>query len=117
MANEPWVHPLREPINLPDGRTLSELKFPRMKGKYMRKFRMRIERGDIDRARSGEDFGQTMTINWDDYMVIGTAMLADEHGHVSAGIIFDEMGPEDVTEVVAKLGERFAGGQTTGKTP
>ncbi len=108
---EAWTHPLSEPITMPDGSTLTELKFPRMKGKYMRKFRMRIEQGDIERARAGEEVKASMSLNYDDYMVIGAAMLADEHGPVSAGYIFDEIGPADLHEVIGKLGERFAGGQ------
>jgi len=110
-----WTHTLKEPITLPDGEEISSLGFPRMKGKYLRKFRMRIEQGDVERARAGEEVTSSMTLAYDDYMVIGAAMLADTGlGPVSAAYVFDEMGAEDVHEVVAKLGERFAGGQTTG---
>ena len=114
-ANGPWTHTLAEPITLPTGERVEALKFPRMKGKYMRKFRLRVDRGDADGASSSGGTG-SLTITWDDYMAIGAAMLADEHGPVTAGLIFDEMGPEDVTEVVGKLGERFAGGRMTGET-
>ena len=77
--------------------------------------RKKCNRGDAESASSGAGTG-SLTITWDDYMAIGAAMLADEHGPVTAGLIFDEMGPEDVTEVVGKLGERFAGGRMTGET-
>lgn len=113
---EGWSHQLSEPITLPDGKVLTELKFPRMKGKYMRKFRMRIDQGDIERARAGDEVGSSMSLNYDDYMVIGAYMLSDEHGPITATFIFDEMGPSDIHEVIGKLGERFAGGQRTGET-
>lgn len=113
---EAWDYTLIDPITLPDGEVVKVLHFPRMKGKYLRKFRMRIEQADVERARAGEEVGSTMNFSYDDYMVIGAAMLADSDlGRVSAAAVFDEMGAEDVHEVIGKLGERFAGGQKTGK--
>lgn len=97
-------HTLKQPITLPDGTALSEIVFPPMKGKYMRKFAARANAG-------GEQ-----EISYDQLMGIGAAMLADRYGAVTAGVIFDEMQPEDVHDVVAWVGEAFAGGQTTGKT-
>lgn len=116
MSKGEWVHVLHEPITTPEGTTLTQLKFPRMKGKYMRKYQMRISQGDIERARAGEEVGTSMSFCFDDFMTVGAAMLADEHGPVTASYIIDEMGPQDVQEVVARLGELFAGGRTTGKT-
>ena len=116
MSKEAWTFPLSEPVTLPDGTQLTSLKFPRMKGKYMRKFQMRVQQGDVERARAGEDFGVSMTINFEDFINIGVAMLTDEHGPVSARYIFDELSPADTTEVVGRLGELFAGGRPTGRT-
>ena len=110
-----FTHQLKHPIKLPD-QQLSELKFPRMKGKYMRKFEMKIGQEQIEQARSGKEVGSSMTLSYGQYMELGEYMLKDEYGPVTAHLIFDEMDPEDVHEVVAVLGERFAGGQTTGAT-
>lgn len=113
-TKDAWTHQLVEPITLPD-HVLTELNFPRMKGKYMRKFQMRVEQDQIQAAKRGEEVSASMSFSYDQYMVIGEAMLADTHGPVSAKLIFEEMSPEDVHAVVSVLGERFGGGQKTGK--
>lgn len=96
------THTLQHPITLPDGKTLTEITFPRMKGKYMRKFSAKV--------------GGEQEITYDTLMSIGASMLADKYGQVTAQIIYDEMDPDDVHEVNAWVGERFAGGQATGTT-
>jgi hypothetical protein len=114
-----FSHPLACPIVLPD-QTLTEIKFPRMKGKYMRKFTVTMSRppeGAETSNAAADEPNLSVPFNYGQYMTVGEAMLADVYGPVSARLIFDEMDPEDVHTVVALVGERFAGGQATGQTP
>lgn len=99
-----WTHKLAHPITLPEGKVIEALTFPRMKGKWMRQFSVRA-------SASG-----TADVQYEHLMAMGQRMLADSLGTITAQIVFDEMDPEDVHEVVGALGERFAGGQTTGRT-
>jgi hypothetical protein len=113
---EPFTYPLKHPIALPL-QTLSELRFPAMKGKYMRKFTMTVQREEAEARRTagGETVAEVgIEMSYGRYMVLAEAMLSDEYGLVTARLILDEMDPEDVHEVVSRVGERFAGGPTTG---
>lgn len=105
-----FTYTLQHPITLPDGE-VTELKFPRMKGKYMRQFQAR------QRAAEAADEGAETSVEYDQFMAMAERMLADNgHGPVSAHLILDEMDPDDVHQVVALVGERFAGGRATGAT-
>lgn len=128
MNKGPFTYTLKNPITLPDS-VVEVLNFPRMKGKYMRKFQARATQAQAQaqadakaRAAQGlppeESEGDEViaSMEYEQFMSIGEKMLADTHGPISARLIFDEMDPDDVHEVVALVGERFAGGQTTGET-
>lgn len=107
--SESWTHPLIHAIKLPDGKEITELAFPKMKGKFMRKFAARAE-------ENSDKSGSSAVIEYDQFMTIGELMLAETQGKIVARLIFEEMDPEDVHAVVAAVGERFAGGQQTGAT-
>ena len=122
---EPFTYPLKHPIELPHT-TLTELRFPGMKGKYMRKFTKTVQREETEAKREQSATGEAgsaperamaelgIEMSYGRYMVLAEAMLADEYGLVTARLILDEMDPEDVHEVVSRVGERFAGGRTIG---
>lgn len=122
---DPFTYPLKHPITLPHT-TLTELRFPGMKGKYMRKFTMTVQREEIEAKRDPGTAGEGgnaaerpaaelgIEMSYGRYMVLAEAMLADEYGLVTARLILDEMDPDDVHEVVSRVGERFAGGRTIG---
>ena len=114
--NAPFVYPLKHPIVLPH-QTLNELRFPAMKGKYMRRFTMTVQREAVEARCDGDADAAAevgIEMSYGRYMVLAEAMLSDEYGPVTARLILDEMDPEDVHEVVSRVGERFAGGPTTG---
>jgi hypothetical protein len=110
MERGPFDYTLKHPIELPD-RTIERLEFPRMKGKFMRKFQAKATQAQANAAAAGE---ATVAMEYEQFMAMGEQMLADKYGAVSARLIFDEMDPEDVHEVVGLVGERFAPGLETG---
>jgi hypothetical protein len=120
MDRAPFSYTLQHPLTVPghrgpDGELLKVLEFPKMKGKFMRTFKARATQEQIAAQAQGEEAGGELA--YDQFMLIGEKMIAENYGPVSARFIFDEMDPDDVHQVVALVGERFAGGLVTGEQP
>lgn len=96
MSHE-YEHVLERPIVF-DGQEITAIGLPRMKGKYHKKFKIPLD-GHMETGA---------------LLAVVEAMLSDEYGLIKARFITDEMGPYDVNEVCAKVGEWLAGGQRTG---